>query len=121
MTKIMIIDDSSLSRRLLRRILETAGYQVVEISGAAGALETFSAEKPDLVLLDLVMPGTHGLEFLVQLRVRNPHVRVVVATADIQTSTKAMAESAGALGYVTKPFVPDQVIDAIKSALRVTV
>jgi two-component system chemotaxis response regulator CheY len=117
-TKIMIIDDSSLSRRLLRRILEPAGYQVVEVASAEEALAFFSTEKPDLVLLDLVMPGTHGLDLLAQLRAQRPELRVVIATADIQTSTQVMAENAGACGYVHKPFVPALIVEAVRTALR---
>ena len=118
MTKIMIIDDSSLSRRLLRRILDPAGYQIIEVSSAAAALESLLVEKPALVMLDLVMPEIHGLELLTKLRLLDPHVRVVVATADVQNSTKEMAESAGASGYINKPFDPTQVIEAVKNALR---
>jgi two-component system, chemotaxis family, chemotaxis protein CheY len=118
MTKIMIIDDSSLSRRLLRRILDPAGYQIIEVSSAAAALESLLVEKPSLVMLDLVMPEIHGLELLTKLRLLDSHVRVVIATADVQHSTKEMAESAGASGYINKPFDPTQVIEAVKNALR---
>jgi two-component system chemotaxis response regulator CheY len=119
--KIMIIDDSSLSRRLLRKILDPAGYQVVEISDAAGALAALPIEKPDLVMLDLVMPEIYGLDLLAQLRAIDSHVRVVIATADVQTSTKEMAVNAGVAGYVNKPFVPAQVMDAVKGALDLVV
>jgi two-component system, chemotaxis family, chemotaxis protein CheY len=118
MTKIMIIDDSSLSRRLLRKILDPAGYQVVEMASASEAIENLPVENPALVMLDLVMPEIHGLDLLTKLRKMDPDVRVVVATADVQNSTKEMAERAGASGYVNKPFDPVQVINAVKSALR---
>jgi two-component system, chemotaxis family, chemotaxis protein CheY len=118
MTKIMIIDDSSLSRRLLRKILDPAGYQVVEVASASDAIENLPVENPALVMLDLVMPEIHGLDLLTKLRKMDPDVRVVVATADVQNSTKEMAVSAGASGYVNKPFDPVQVINAVKSALR---
>jgi len=115
--KILIVDDSALSRRTLRRILEAAGYEAVEAEDGMAALETYFLEKPGLVLLDLVMKGMYGLDVLLKLREMDPHVRVVVASADIQSSTRQMADEAGALGFINKPFVPEQVIAAIESAL----
>jgi two-component system, chemotaxis family, chemotaxis protein CheY len=115
--KILIVDDSALSRRTLRRIVESAGYEVVEAEDGMAALEIFFLEKPRLVLLDLVMKGMYGLDVLLKLREMDPQVRVVVASADIQSSTRQMADEAGALGFINKPFVSEQVIAAIESAL----
>ncbi|HEX5873269.1 MAG TPA: response regulator [Pyrinomonadaceae bacterium] len=115
--KILIVDDSALSRRTLRRIVESAGYEVVEADDGMAALEIFFLEKPRLVLLDLVMKGMYGLDVLLKLREMDPQVRVVVASADIQSSTRQMADEAGALGFINKPFVSEQVIAAIESAL----
>jgi two-component system chemotaxis response regulator CheY len=81
------------------------------------ALEIYFLEKPRLVLLDLVMKGMYGLDVLLKLREMDPHVRVVVASADIQSSTRQMAEEAGALGFINKPFLPEQVIANVESAL----
>src|SRR5678815_4031955 len=88
--KILIVDDSSLSRRTLRRILETAEYEIVEADDGMVALETYFLEKPSLVLLDLVMKGMYGLDVLVKLREMDQQARVVVASADIQSSTRKM-------------------------------
>ncbi len=66
--KILVVDDSALSRRTLRRILESAGYDVVEANEGMAALEAYFLEKPGLVLLDLVMKGMYGLDVLVKLR-----------------------------------------------------
>jgi two-component system, chemotaxis family, chemotaxis protein CheY len=115
--KILIVDDSALSRRTLRRILESAGYEAVEADDGMAALEIYFLEKPRLVLLDLVMKGMYGLDVLLKLREMDPHVRVVVASADIQSSTRQMAEEAGALGFINKPFLPEQVIANVESAL----
>lgn len=115
--KILIVDDSALSRRTLRRIIESAGYEVVEADDGMTALEVYFLEKPDLVLLDLVMKGMYGLDVLLKLREMDPQVRVVVASADIQSSTRQMADEGGALGFINKPFVQEQVIAAIESAL----
>ena len=115
--KILIVDDSALSRRTLRRILEPAGYEVVEADDGMTALEMYFLEKPGVVLLDLVMKGMYGLDVLVKLREMDQEARVVVASADIQSSTRKMVDEAGALGFITKPFVSEQVIAAVEAAL----
>jgi two-component system, chemotaxis family, chemotaxis protein CheY len=115
--KILIVDDSALSRRTLRRILESAGYEVVEADDGMAALELYFLEKPDLVLLDLVMKGMYGLDVLVKLREMDQEARVVVASADIQSSTRKLVDEAGALGFINKPFVSEQVDAAVKVAL----
>ena len=115
--KIMIVDDSALSRRTLRRILESAGYEVVEADDGMAALELYFLEKPSLVLLDLVMKGMYGIDVLVKLREMDPKALVVVASADIQSSTRKMVDEAGALAFINKPFVSEQVITAVEAAL----
>ena len=115
--KIMIVDDSALSRRTLRRILESAGYEVVEADDGMAALELYFLEKPSLVLLDLVMKGMYGIDVLVKLREMDPKALVVVASADIQSSTRKMVHEAGALAFINKPFVSEQVIAAVEAAL----
>ena len=115
--KILIVDDSALSRRTLRRILETAGYEVMEAGDGMAALEVYFLEKPGLVLLDLVMKGMYGLDVLVKLREMDQEARVVVASADIQSSTRKLVDDAGALGFINKPFVSEQVVAAVEAAL----
>jgi two-component system, chemotaxis family, chemotaxis protein CheY len=115
--KILIVDDSALSRRTLRRILESAGYDVAEADDGMTALEMYFLEKPSLVLLDLVMKGMYGLDVLVKLREMDPKAQVVVASADIQSSTRKMVDDAGALGFIHKPFISEHVIAAVEAAL----
>ena len=115
--KILIVDDSALSRRTLRRILESAGYEVVEADDGMTALEVYFLAKPSLVLLDLVMKGMYGLDVLVKLREMDPKALVVVASADIQSSTRKLVDEAGALGFINKPFISEDVIAAVVAAL----
>lgn len=117
MAKILIIDDSALSRRLLRRIVESAGHQVIEAADGVAGLESYFLERPDLVLLDLTMPGMYGLDVLKKLRELDPTARVLVASADIQSFTQELALQTGAMGFITKPFVAGPVLAAITSAL----
>jgi two-component system chemotaxis response regulator CheY len=115
--KILVVDDSALSRRTLRRILESSGYEVAEAEDGMTALELYFLDKPSLVLLDLVMKGMYGLDVLVKLREMDPAATVIVASADIQSSTRRMVDEAGAAAFINKPFVSEQVIAAVEAAL----
>jgi len=120
MAKILIVDDSALSRRRLRSILESAAHTVIEAEEGMIAIEKYFLERPDLVLLDLIMKGMFGIEVLKKLRQMDPQVKVVVATADIQTSTQTIVLEEGAMSFVTKPFVPEQILMAVNSAMEVS-
>jgi two-component system chemotaxis response regulator CheY len=118
MASILIVDDSGMSRRTLRKILEPAGHQVTEASDGMSALEQFFVERPNLVLLDLTMSGMYGIDVLKKLKEIDPEIRVVVASADIQASTRAMVEEAGAAAFINKPFDVDRVLKAVSAALK---
>jgi two-component system chemotaxis response regulator CheY len=115
--KIMVVDDSALSRRTMRRILESGGYDIVEADDGMSALELYFLEKPDVVFLDLVMKGMYGLDVLTKLREMDAGARVIVASADIQSSTRTMVEEAGARAFINKPFVVEQVLAALNAVL----
>ena len=117
MAKILVVDDSALSRRVSRRILEGAGHAVTDVADGLTALERYSLDKPDLVLLDVTMAEMDGLEVLRQLRLMDPGAVVVMATADVQTSTRTLAEAAGSAGFVMKPLAAEAVIRAVDAAL----
>jgi len=115
--KVLLVDDSGLARRSTRRVLEQAGYTVVEAEDGLSALERFALEKPDLVLLDLVMAGMYGLDVLAKLREMDPAARVVVMSADIQTSSRDLVQSAGAVGFINKPAPPAVVVEMVERVL----
>ena len=115
--KVLIVDDSAMTRRSLRQILETAGCEVVEAEDGLGALERYYLEKPDVVLLDLVMRGMYGLEVLQKLRELDSNARVVVVSADVQSSSLELAEQAGAKGFINKPFDKAEILVALDTAL----
>jgi two-component system chemotaxis response regulator CheY len=117
MAKILVVDDSALSRRVSRRILESAGHAITDVADGLTALERYSLDKPDLVLLDVTMAEMDGLEVLSQLRAMDPAAVVVMATADVQTSTRALAEAGGAVGFVIKPLTAEAVLRAVDAAL----
>jgi two-component system chemotaxis response regulator CheY len=118
MAKILIVDDSAMSRRILRSILEGVGHQVAEAEDGMVALEKYYLEKPDVVLLDLIMKGMFGMEVLKKIRLMDQTARVIVASADIQTSTRTMTQSEGAAAFVTKPFAREEILKTVNSVLE---
>ena len=112
--RVLLVDDSSLARRSTRRILEAAGHDVVEADDGLAALERFAIDKPDVVMLDLVMKGMYGLDVLAKLREMDPFARVIIVSADIQTSSREMVQAAGASGFLNKPVEASQVIDMVE-------
>ena len=115
--KILIVDDSSLARRLVRQALEELQYTVAEASDGAQALERYVLDRPDLVVLDMVMHGMYGLDVLTKLRELDPNARVVVSTADIQKSTRDLVREAGAVAIVNKPVKKDELASVVERAL----
>jgi two-component system chemotaxis response regulator CheY len=115
--KILIVDDSALARRTCRAILEHEGYAVLEAQDGLAALERYYIEKPDVVLLDLVMKGMYGLEVLEKLRQMDPDVKVVVVSADVQSSSHDLVQQAGGKGFVNKPFDRAELIQAVDAAM----
>jgi two-component system chemotaxis response regulator CheY len=118
-SRILIVDDSSMSRRIVRGILESAGHEVAEAADGMAALERYSLDRPDLVLLDLVMDGMGGLDVLQKLREMDDRARVIVATADVQNSTREMAEKRGSVGFVSKPIQTEALLGIVNSVLQV--
>jgi two-component system chemotaxis response regulator CheY len=116
-TRVLIVDDSALARRNLRQILESANCEVDEAEDGLSALERYFLDKPDVVLLDLVMRGMYGLDVLEKLRQLDPLAKVVVVTADVQTSSQQLVDQAGAKAFITKPFDRDEIIGTLNAVL----
>ncbi|HEX8088632.1 MAG TPA: response regulator [Blastocatellia bacterium] len=118
MAKILVVDDSGMSRRTLRKILEPAGHEIIEAEEGITALELYFLDKPDMVFLDLTMTGMYGLDVLNKLREMDPEARVIVASADIQSSTREMVDAGGASAFVNKPFTSDKVLSAVRKTMQ---
>jgi two-component system chemotaxis response regulator CheY len=118
MAKIMVVDDSGLSRRVSRKILEEAGHVVVDAEDGMAALERYFLERPDVTLLDVTMRGMNGIEVLLRMRELDPEARVIMVTADVQDSTRQITEKGGACAFVTKPIVADRILHAVDVVLR---
>jgi len=117
MAVIMIVDDSSFTRRTHRRIIESAGHTVHEATSGMAAIESYFVHRPDLVLLDLTMEDMGGLEVLEKLRELDAGARVVVISADVQRSTAQLVAKSGALRFLGKPVSTDGLLDTVREAL----
>lgn len=115
--KVLVVDDSGLARRTVRHALEAMGLTVEEAVDGATALERYYINRHDLVVLDMVMDGMYGLEVLAKMRELNPDIRVIVATADIQQSTRDQVREAGAAAFVNKPISRAQLTEIVTALL----
>ena len=116
--RVLVVDDSGMARRNVRRILEAAQYEVLEAEDGLSALEQYFVHRPALVILDLVMKGMYGLDVLTKLRQLDPTARVIVVSADVQQSSQDMVHAAGAVGFLNKPVERDRVLTVLRGALE---
>ena len=115
--KVLVVDDEPQIRRVMRVILSGENYEVVEARSGESALLRFREFLPDLVLLDLNMPGMSGLETCRAIR-ETSEVPIIVLTVRHEEEEKVEALDAGADDYVTKPFGKQELLARIRAALR---
>jgi len=117
MTKILVIDDEPSIVNLVQAYLKPEGYEVFTASDGFAGLKAAHAFKPDLIILDVMLPGMDGLELLSKLR-RESDVYVIMLTARTEETDTIVGLSVGADDYVTKPFSPRELVARVKAALR---
>lgn len=117
MTKILVIDDEPSIVNLVQAYLKPEGYEVFTASDGPSGLKAARAFKPDLIVLDVMLPGMDGMEVLSRLR-RESDVYVILLTARTEETDKVVGLSVGADDYVTKPFSPRELTARVKAALR---
>src|SRR5512141_1725595 len=117
MTKILVIDDEPSIINLVSAYLKPEGYEVYTAADGNAGLKAARAFKPDLIILDLMLPGIDGIELLTRLR-RESDVYVIMLTARTDETDKVIGLSVGADDYVTKPFSPRELVARVKAALR---
>ncbi len=117
--KILVVDDEPQVRRVMKSTLTAEGYTITEASNGNEALEVFRAKPPDIILLDLNMPGMDGLEACRQIR-RSSEVPIIMLTVRNAERDKVLALDAGADDYVVKPFGMQELLARIRAALRRT-
>ncbi|MCA0992455.1 response regulator [Bacillus hwajinpoensis] len=116
--KILVVDDEMSILTLLQFNLEQAGYDVVTAEDGAEALKVVEAEKPNCIILDLMLPEMDGLEVCKELRQRHIHTPVLMLTAKDDEFDKVLGLELGADDYMTKPFSPREVVARVKAILR---
>ncbi len=109
--KVLIVDDARFMRAVLRDILQSLGFQVIEAESAAQALEVYKAQRPDLVTMDIVLPDTDGISALKRIMEVDANAKVVMVSALGQRQLIAEALKAGAKDFIIKPFRRDQVAE----------
>jgi two-component system, cell cycle response regulator DivK len=117
--RILVVEDHEDNRRILRDLLGNAGYQMMEAETGEAGLATAAAERPDLILMDIQLPGLDGYEATRRLKA-DPALRsipIIVVTSYALSGDDAKARAAGCDAYVTKPFSPRQLLAKIKEYL----
>jgi two-component system, OmpR family, response regulator MtrA len=112
---VLIADDDPDIRMLVRLRLERSGYSVVSASDGLEALQVAAETNPDLVILDVTMPGITGVEVTRALRERQATLPVVLLTAHADEANVAEGATAGADAYVTKPFSPQELESRVRA------
>jgi DNA-binding response OmpR family regulator len=117
--KILIVEDEARIARLVRLYLEEAGFQAVIVDNGSLALPAFRHEHPELVILDLNLPGKDGLDVCRELR-RESDVPIIMLTARTEEADRLIGLELGADDYVVKPFSPREVVARVRAVLRRT-
>jgi len=115
--KVLIIDDDEKLRKLVREYLEGYGFQVATLSDGLGAVEKIRDESPDIVILDVMMPGRDGLDVLKEIRTEHA-VPVMMLTAKGEDADRIVGLELGADDYLPKPFNPRELLARIKAVTR---
>jgi len=117
MTKILVVDDEPSIVRLVTAYLKPEGYEVLTAADGPSGLKAAHVFKPDILVLDIMLPGMDGLELLQQLR-RESQAYVILLTARTDELDRIIGLSVGADDYMTKPFSPRELTARVKAALR---
>lgn len=117
-THILVVDDESRVTSALRRTLTYEGYQVSTADNGRSALESVRTRQPDLVILDLMLPGIDGLEVCRRLRAANSEVAILMLTARDAVADRVKGLETGADDYLVKPFALEELLARVKALLR---
>lgn len=117
--KILIVDDSKNIRKLLSIVLKNEKYEIIESGDGNEALEKARKERPDLILLDVIIPGKDGITVCREIKSdrRTKNIPVIVITSDASGETRQKAISSGEAAFITKPFEPKEIREAVKKHL----
>ena len=118
MAKILLVDDAAFMRMMLKNTLSQAGYtDLIEAEDGVKPVEAYTAEKPDLVFMDITMPNKDGLETLKEIKAMDPGATVVMCSAMGQETMVMDSIKSGAKDFIVKPFKPERVLSTVKKIL----
>ncbi|MBS2019135.1 MAG: response regulator [Deltaproteobacteria bacterium] len=112
--KILIVDDARWQRQNLSKILAAAGHEVIQATNGREALEKLS-ESPAIIVCDLLMPELDGFGFLEELGRRPDHPPVIIASADIQRTSRERCTALGAAAFLAKPYAANDILPLLSS------
>jgi len=120
MATILTVDDSPSIRQMIKVALEPVGHKVVEAGDGAQGLAKCQASRPDMVITDLNMPVMNGIELIKALRAlpAMTGLPIVFLTTESNDAIKQQAKAAGATGWITKPFKPEQLLSVVSKLVR---
>lgn len=117
--KILVVDDDPAINEMLTIVLEAEGFQTSSVTDGVEAVQTFHSFGPDLILLDLMLPGMNGIDICREIR-KESAVPIVMLTAKTDTVDVVLGLESGADDYITKPFKPKELVARIRARLRRT-
>ena len=117
--KIMVVDDSPTERAFMEGLLKKRGYEVLAVDSGEQAIELSKSQKPDLILMDVVMPGLNGFQATraITREESTKHIPVIICTTKDQETDKVWGMRQGAKAYITKPFTENQLVEVINQLL----
>jgi two-component system response regulator ResD len=116
---ILVVDDEETIREVVRRYLEREGFSVIEAADGFEALDALRTESPDLIVLDLMLPGIDGLSLTQHIR-QDRHIPIIMLTAKGEANDRIRGLDMGADDYMAKPFSPQEVVSRVRAVLRRT-
>ena len=120
MKKVLIVDDSQAEVHLMQTMLQKGGFQVVGLFESTKTEETIEEERPNVILLDVVMPQRNGFQVCRDLKSHGTYanIPVILVTSKAAPSDRYWGEQQGANGFVAKPFTPEELLGAVNVALQ---
>lgn len=119
MARILVVDDSPAETHRFVNVLAGCGHQVLTATSGADGIDLASSEQPDVILMDVVMPGVNGFQATRQLTrgTATRHIPIIIISSKSQDADRVWGERQGASGYLTKPVADRTLIDAVNTAL----
>ena len=118
MKRVLIVDDSAFTRGIHKQLVAAQGYETLEACGGVEAVEMFASERPDLVMVDLLMPDMDGMEAVGGMLAIDPGARIVVCSTDKQKARRDEATQAGVLEFLVKPIDPEKLSECLHRILE---